>query len=83
MGKIPQKEMKQKEKTIKDWLNTLNNPYKQKALTNLNTNMRNIRVESVSSALLIAFNWRSSLEGFDYWDELFERLENIEKYLRL
>lgn len=72
--KIPQKEMKQKEKKIKDWLKELKHPIKNKAITNLNTNIKNLEVESLSSALLIAFNWKTSVEGFDYWDEIYENL---------
>ena len=75
--------MKQKEKKIKDWLNNLNNPYKKQAITNLNTSVRDLKVNSISNALLLAFNWNTSLEGREYWGEVYERLENIEKYLQL
>ena len=75
--------MKQKEKKIKDWLNCLNNPYKQQAITNLNTSVKEIKVNSISDALAIGFQWEYSKEGFEYWEQVYERLENIEKYLQL
>ena len=81
--KIPQNKMKQKEKKIKDWLNKLNNPYKQQAITNLNTSVKEIKVNNICDALSLAFSWKHSKEGLEYWNEVYERLENIEKYLQL
>lgn len=82
-AQIPQKEMKQKEKKIKDWLKCLNNPYKKQAITNLDTNLKEVKVNSICEALAVGFSWEQSKEGLEYWEEVYERLENIEKYLQL
>jgi len=69
--------MKTEEKTVKDWLNTLNEPYKTKALNNIQEKVTNVQVISVSKALKQAFDWDNSLEGWEYWNDLTKSLENI------
>ena len=78
-NKIPQKEMKQKEKTIKDWLNTLKEPYKSKALRQTNEDILNLYCTSLLNSLYQMFDWQSSFEGWEYWNDLTSSLENIEK----
>jgi hypothetical protein len=68
--------MKQKEKTIKDWLNTLKEPYKSKAIQQTNKDILEIQCNNITDALLKMFEWESSEEGDLFWDELFESLVN-------
>jgi hypothetical protein len=71
--------MKQKEKTIKEWLNTLKEPYKSKALRQTNEDMLNLYCDSLLNSLYQMFDWQSSFEGLEYWSDLTASLENIEK----
>ena len=71
--------MKQKEKTIKDWLNTLDEPYKSKALKQTNEDILNLYCNSLLNSLYQMFDWESSEEGLEYWSDLTSSLENIEK----
>jgi len=75
-------------KTIYEHLNTLNEPYKSKAITNYLKRFyvssiddvpefhRTFLTGSVSDVLNNAFVWSVSPEGFDYWSKLKESLEN-------
>ena len=67
------------EKTVKQWLNTLKEPYKSKALNNLQKEVINVKVISISKALKQSFDWDNSQEGWEYWNDLTSSLENIEK----
>ena len=71
--------MKQKEKTIKEWLNTLKEPYKSKALRQTNSYTSKETTNCISNALYKAFDWSDSQEGWEYWKDLASSLENIEK----
>ena len=71
--------MKQKEKTIKEWLNTLDEPYKSKAIQQTNKNILELQCNSITDALLKMFEWESSEEGDLFWYNLYVTLENIEK----
>ena len=71
--------MKQKEKTIKEWLNTLKEPYKSKALKQTNEDILNLYCNSLLNSLYQMFDWESSEEGLEYWSDLTSSLENIEK----
>ena len=71
--------MKQKEKTIKQWLNTLDEPYKSKAIQQTNKDILELQCNSITDALLKMFEWESSEEGDLFWDNLYVTLENIEK----
>lgn len=68
--------MKQKEKTIKDWLNTLKEPYKTKALQQTNKDILKEKVNSLIVALYKMFLWEDSVEGDEYWRDLVLSLEN-------
>ena len=71
--------MKQKEKTIKDWLNTLDEPYKTKAIQQTNKDILKEKANSLTIALYKMFGWSESEEGLEYWADLTSTLENIEK----
>ena len=68
--------MKQKEKTIKQWLNTLNEPYKTKAIQQTNKDRLKEKVDSLIIALYKMFVWEDSVEGDEYWRDLVLSLEN-------
>ena len=68
--------MKQKEKTIKEWLNTLKEPYKTKALRQTNEDILNLYCDSLLNSLYQMFDWQSSFEGLEYWSDLTSSLEN-------
>ena len=71
--------MKQKEKTIKDWLNTLKEPYKSKAIRQTSEDILTIRTDTLINSLYQMFVWKDSQEGDEYWRDLVLSLENIEK----
>ena len=68
--------MKQKEKTIKQWLNTLNEPYKTKAIQQTNEDRLKEKADSLIIALYKMFVWEDSVEGDEYWRDLVLSLEN-------
>lgn len=68
--------MKQKEKTIKDWLNTLKEPYKSKAIQQTNKDILKENSKDLEEAIYKMFDWEASDEGFEYWSELVENIEN-------
>lgn len=65
-------------KTIKEWLETLPEPYRTEAIENA-TNEGSIRFrtkhKSLSEALGSAFTWYFTLQGHDYWVDLYDKLE--------
>ena len=71
--------MKQKEKTIKQWLNTLDEPYKSKAIQQTNKDILNKKAKDLISSLHYMFDWSESEEGLEYWIDLTSSLENIDK----
>lgn len=61
-------------KTIEQWLNTLKEPYKTKALNNLLNDCKDNKTQTLEEALKLAFTWANSDEGFLYWDELHTKI---------
>lgn len=55
------------QKTVKQWLEQLKEPYKTKAINNTKDNVLNLTAFSLHSALMMAFVFHSSFEGNDYW----------------
>ena len=64
------------EKTIKQWLNTLNEPYKTKAIQQTNEDRLKEKADSLIIALYKMFVWEDSVEGDEYWRDLVLSLEN-------
>ena len=54
-------------KTVKDYLEQLKEPYKTKALNNTGALNKNRKVDSMNEALMSAFWWQGSPEGYKYW----------------
>ena len=63
-------------KSILEWLNEAKQQgyeWADAAIRNYNSNYAIIKeVETLSSALIKAFSWRKSPEGFPYWNRVFE-----------
>jgi hypothetical protein len=62
-------------KTIEQHLNELPEPYRTKALKYIEPET----TQTQSEALMDAFNWSDSKEGFHYWDKLYDRLKEQEQ----
>lgn len=58
-------------KTIKQWLEELPEPYRTQALENLKSD----KYDSIEKALLNAFDWWNSPEGWNYWSEFYMELD--------
>lgn len=56
-------------KTVEQWLNTLPEPYRTQALNNVNTERLCSNAYDVSEAIMKAFFWYDSTEGFHYWND--------------
>lgn len=61
-------------KTVEHWLNTLPEPYRTQALNNVDTIWLYSNAYDVSDALMKAFVWSDSTEGFHYWNDLDDSL---------
>jgi hypothetical protein len=70
--------MKTEEKTIKQWLNTLKEPYKSKAINQTKQFMLESKAKDLVSSLYCMFDWNDSEEGWEYWNDLTSSLENKE-----
>jgi NTP pyrophosphatase (non-canonical NTP hydrolase) len=57
-------------KTIKEWFLELPEGVKQKALSNLNQEVKDLKVTSLSTALARGFSWSGSPEGLLYWESV-------------
>jgi hypothetical protein len=60
------------EKTVKEWLSELPEPYKARALANLcregaNKHAATMLRDSMHDALVVAFMWAVSPEGSEFW----------------
>ena len=62
-------------KTIEQHLNELPEPYRTQALKYYEPQTE----QTQSAALIYAFDWRESEEGFHYWDKLYDRLVKQEQ----
>lgn len=60
-------------KTVEEWFNYLEEPYKTQALENSIEKSLKIIKESMSDALSCAFIWDESCQGHEYWFNLFTK----------
>ena len=67
------------EKTVKQWLNTLKDPYKTKAIRQTNKHILDSKSKDLISSLYCMFNWDNSFEGYEYWSDLASSLVNAEE----
>lgn len=63
-------------KTIKQWLETLPEPYRGQALANLEKEESDHIVSSDCEAVNWAFNWGESPEGFEHWYAVYRHLKH-------
>lgn len=70
----------QKNKLIREWLQQLPEPYREKALANfaLEKERQDSTASSIALALAGAFSWGMTVEGYEYWAELQRTLFNNE-----
>ena len=61
---------KGREMPIREWLKTLPNGYRERALANLDN--KDLTASELGDALLGAFVWEHSPEGIGYWHELWK-----------
>ena len=59
-----------REKTIKEWFQDLEEPYRSQALNNCDPVFLKLKKPSASDALLGGFTWINQPEGHDYWSKL-------------
>jgi len=57
--------------TIVEWLNLLDEPYKSQSILKLREDRRTRMVSTMSDAINQAFTWSESIQGRDYWSDLF------------
>jgi len=57
-------------KTIREWLETLPDGYRERALANMDEISADQTVSRVNVALGMAFDWEEAREGFDFWLEV-------------
>lgn len=58
-------------KTIKQWLQELEEPYRTQALEHAKAYGINTNIESsLDQALLAGFIWEDTLQGWDYWNDV-------------
>lgn len=65
------------EKLIKEWLEELPEPYRTQALEIYHTqwsDTENPSTESLDQALITAFVWEMTPQGYEYWNKLHEEL---------
>ena len=64
------------EKTVKQWLNTLKEPYKTKAIQQTSKDVLELKADNLIESLYQMFVWKYSNEGDEYWRDLVLSLEN-------
>jgi hypothetical protein len=60
-------------KTVEEWFNDLEEPYKTQALENSIEKSLKIIAESMSEALSSGFYWTDSPQGHEYWYNIFKK----------
>lgn len=65
-------------KSVKQWFEALPEPYKTQALNNTQQHRVTRETTALSGAVMIAFEWGKTTEGFDYWDSLYRKIQKGE-----
>ena len=61
-------------KAVIEWMEEdLPSPYKEQALENMVS--PRLRYDSLKMALVSAFEWMETPQGFDYWKEVYDSLK--------
>ena len=67
-------------KTIREWLEELEEPYRSEAIANTPINvLKYTGCTILSNALIKAFEWGETKHSFDYWNDLHESIIKTEK----
>ena len=62
-----------KEKTIREWLEELPDGYRERALENYDHMYDSVYpIDGLSDAILDAFLWGGSPEGFEFWNDVID-----------
>jgi hypothetical protein len=61
-------------KTILEWLQELPEPYRSEAIENVIKAKRTQKRDSLEDALLSAFPWEKTKQGWEYWDNLHTKI---------
>lgn len=61
-------------KTIKQWFETLPEPYRTQALNNANIFLLDQEETNMEDAFYNGFFWAFSPEGYDYWEEFINNI---------
>jgi len=61
-------------KTILEWLQELPEPYRSEAIDNVVKAKRTQKRDSLEDALLSAFSWEETKQGWEYWDNLHTKI---------
>lgn len=72
-------------KAIVHWLEMLDSPYKEKALSYLYERplyVRWMETNSMHKALFSAFKWNNTEEGYRFWSLLAHSYKSYSKYLK-
>lgn len=54
-------------KTLKEWIDTLPEPQRSRALANTEERLTTLKSSSLKDTVTIAFVWIDTPEGWDYW----------------
>ena len=63
-------------KTIRNWLDTLHEPERTEALSNMRPSGITEKKDCQSEAIAFAFNWSNTPQSFEYWDDICSRINN-------
>lgn len=63
-------------KTIREWLAGLPGEYGKRALANMEEKQASAVEYDAATALIEAFNWEESPEGFDFWSGVYDSLDS-------
>ena len=63
-------------KTIREHFEQLPEPYRTEAIENTKYDILGITEYSIADALLSAFTWDNTKQGYMYWSNLCAKLEN-------
>jgi hypothetical protein len=58
-------------KTVREWLEELNEPERSSALANLEDKIEKELVGGLPKAISCGFGWKNTPEGYDYWSDIY------------
>jgi hypothetical protein len=64
-----------KGKTVRQWFETLPEPYRSNAIRNSMRIILDSIEPTISDAICCSFDWEKSIQGFDYWDFVYQKIK--------